>query len=94
MLEYGKAVQESVYEQLRVVREGQLRIIFSQDLKVSEEVNLMFSCLAVSIVCICKLPAHTVLLLQILSWEFCARRHEELLPRRLVAPQVIYCLPY
>ncbi|XP_048326494.2 probable transcriptional regulator SLK2 isoform X2 [Ziziphus jujuba] len=57
MLEYGKAVQESVYEQLRVVREGQLRIIFSQDLKI-------------------------------LSWEFCARRHEELFPRRLVAPQV------
>ncbi|KAK8569513.1 hypothetical protein V6N13_046564 [Hibiscus sabdariffa] len=57
MLEYGKAVQESVYEQLRVVREGQLRIIFTQDLKI-------------------------------LSWEFCARRHEELIPRRLVAPQV------
>ncbi|KAL5567814.1 hypothetical protein UlMin_024389 [Ulmus minor] len=57
MLEYEKAVQESVYEQLRVVREGQLRIIFTQDLKI-------------------------------LSWEFCARRHEELLPRRLVAPQV------
>ncbi|KAL5173782.1 putative transcriptional regulator SLK2 [Glycine soja] len=57
MLEYGKAVQESVYEQLRVVREGQLRIIFTQDLKI-------------------------------LSWEFCARCHEELLPRRLVAPQV------
>ena len=94
MLEYGKAVQESVYEQLRVVREGQLRIIFSQDLKVSEDVNLIFSCLAVSIVCICKLLAHIVLLLQILSWEFCARRHEELLPRRLVAPQVLYCLPY
>lgn len=35
MLEYGKAVQESVYEQLRVVREGQLRIVFSQDLKVN-----------------------------------------------------------
>lgn len=35
ILEYGKAVQESVYEQLRVVREGRLRIIFSQDLKVS-----------------------------------------------------------
>ncbi|KAG5007249.1 hypothetical protein JHK85_025791 [Glycine max] len=52
MLEYAKAVQESVYEPLRVVREGQLRIIFTQDLK------------------------------------FCARRHEELLPRRLVAPQV------
>ncbi|PPS10551.1 hypothetical protein GOBAR_AA10092 [Gossypium barbadense] len=57
MLEYGKAVQESVYEQLRVVRQGQLRIIFTQDLKI-------------------------------LSWEFCARRHEELLPRRLVTPQV------
>ncbi|KAG5133977.1 hypothetical protein JHK82_025165 [Glycine max] len=57
MLEYAKAVQESVYEPLRVVREGQLRIIFTQDLKI-------------------------------LSWEFCARRHEELLPRRLVAPQV------
>ncbi|XP_059667032.1 probable transcriptional regulator SLK2 [Cornus florida] len=57
MLEYGKAVQETVYEQLRVVREGQLRIIFTPDLKI-------------------------------LSWEFCARRHEELLPRRLVAPQV------
>ncbi|KAJ9679250.1 hypothetical protein PVL29_021241 [Vitis rotundifolia] len=57
MLEYGKAVQESVYEQLRVVREGQLRIIFTPDLKI-------------------------------LSWEFCAQHHEELLPRRLVAPQV------
>ncbi|KAI3471102.1 hypothetical protein Pfo_027765 [Paulownia fortunei] len=57
MLEYAKAVQESVYEQLRVVREGQLRIFFTPDLKI-------------------------------LSWEFCARRHEELLPRRLVAPQV------
>ncbi|GAB2294054.1 hypothetical protein Dimus_028270 [Dionaea muscipula] len=57
VLEYSKAVQVSVYEQLRVVREGQLRIIFTQDLKI-------------------------------LSWEFCARRHEELLPRRLVAPQV------
>ena len=52
VLEYTKAIQESVFEQLRVVREGQLRIIFSQDLKVSEDVNLMFSCLAVSIVCI------------------------------------------
>lgn len=34
MLEYAKAVQESIYEQLRVVREGHLRIIFTQDLKV------------------------------------------------------------
>uniref|UniRef100_A0A7N1A4G2 Transcriptional regulator SLK2 n=1 Tax=Kalanchoe fedtschenkoi TaxID=63787 RepID=A0A7N1A4G2_KALFE len=57
MLEYGKAVQESVYEQLRVVREGRLRIIFTQELKI-------------------------------LSWEFCALRHEELLPRRILAPQV------
>ncbi|GFP84771.1 probable transcriptional regulator slk2 [Phtheirospermum japonicum] len=57
MLEYVKAVQESVYEQLRVVREGQLRILFTPDLKI-------------------------------LSWEFCARRHEELLSRRLFAPQV------
>ncbi|EYU19520.1 hypothetical protein MIMGU_mgv1a0022102mg, partial [Erythranthe guttata] len=57
MLEYAKAVQETVYEQLRVVREGQLRILFTPDLKI-------------------------------LSWEFCARRHEELIPRRSVAPQV------
>lgn len=35
MLRYGKAVQESIYEQFRVVRDGQLRIIFSPDLKVS-----------------------------------------------------------
>ncbi|KAL0692187.1 hypothetical protein Bca4012_059367 [Brassica carinata] len=57
VLEYAKAVQESVYEHIRVVREGHLRIIFSQELKI-------------------------------LSWEFCTRRHEELLPRRLVSPQV------
>lgn len=57
VLEYQKAVQECVYEQLRVVREGKLRIIFTQDLKI-------------------------------FSWEFCARRHEELLPRKFVAPQV------
>ncbi|KAJ0968329.1 hypothetical protein J5N97_025246 [Dioscorea zingiberensis] len=57
VLEYAKAVQETVYDQLRVVREGQLRIIFSQELKI-------------------------------LLWEFCARRHEEFFPRRLVAPQV------
>ncbi|KAI3712554.1 hypothetical protein L1987_71113 [Smallanthus sonchifolius] len=57
VLEYGQAVQESIYEQLRVVREGQLKVIFTPDLKI-------------------------------LTWEFCARRHEELLPRRLVAPHV------
>ncbi|KAL8217904.1 hypothetical protein R6Q57_021277 [Mikania cordata] len=57
VLEYGQAVQESIYEQLRVVREGRLKVIFTPDLKI-------------------------------LTWEFCARRHEELLLRRLVAPQV------
>ncbi|KAK9059649.1 hypothetical protein SSX86_020353 [Deinandra increscens subsp. villosa] len=57
VLEYGHAVQESIYEQLRVVCEGQLKIIFTPDLKI-------------------------------LTWEFCARRHEEFLPRRLIAPQV------
>jgi hypothetical protein len=57
VLEYGKAIQESVFQQLRVVRDGQLRIIFSADLKI-------------------------------MSWEFCARSHEELLPRRLIIPQV------
>jgi hypothetical protein len=38
MLEYRKAVQETVHEQFRVVREGHLRIIFSQDLKVSRTI--------------------------------------------------------
>ncbi|KAK9162593.1 hypothetical protein Syun_003495 [Stephania yunnanensis] len=36
VLEYTKAVQESVFEHLRVVREGQLRIVFSLDLKVGQ----------------------------------------------------------
>ncbi|CAH2035527.1 unnamed protein product, partial [Thlaspi arvense] len=57
VLEYAKATQESVFEHLRVVRDGQLRIVFSPDLKIY-------------------------------SWEFCARRHEELIPRRLLIPQV------
>ncbi|THU54055.1 hypothetical protein C4D60_Mb10t20980 [Musa balbisiana] len=57
VLEYEKAVQESVYEHLHIVREGQLRIIFTPELKI-------------------------------LLWEFCTRRHEEFLPRRLLAPQV------
>ena len=43
MLEYGKAVQETVYEQLRVVREGQLRIIFTQDLKVNRKAVSLFA---------------------------------------------------
>ncbi|KAG6419764.1 hypothetical protein SASPL_116276 [Salvia splendens] len=57
VLDYAKAIQESVFEQLRVVRDGQLRIVFSPDLKIC-------------------------------SWEFCARRHEELISRRLLIPQV------
>ncbi|KAL0438182.1 UNVERIFIED_CONTAM: Transcriptional corepressor SEUSS [Sesamum latifolium] len=57
VLDYAKAIQQSVFEQLRVVRDGQLRIVFSPDLKIC-------------------------------SWEFCARRHEELIPRRLLMPQV------
>ncbi|KAK4775617.1 hypothetical protein SAY87_023578 [Trapa incisa] len=57
ILEYEKATQESVFDQLRVVREGQLRVIFTPELKIC-------------------------------SWEFCARRHEELIPRRLLVPQV------
>lgn len=47
MLEYGKAVQESVYEQLRVVREGQLRIIFTQELKVNRKAVSHFAVVAV-----------------------------------------------
>ncbi|KAL5205051.1 hypothetical protein ABZP36_009922 [Zizania latifolia] len=57
VLDYSKAIQESVFEQLRVVREGHLRIVFNPDLKIA-------------------------------SWEFCARRHEELIPRRSIIPQV------
>lgn len=34
VLDYAKAIQESVFEQLRVVRDGQLRLVFSPDLKV------------------------------------------------------------
>lgn len=43
VLDYAKAIQESVFEQLRVVRDGQLRIVFSQDLKVVLEIKLFFS---------------------------------------------------
>ncbi|XP_074263700.1 transcriptional corepressor SEUSS-like [Silene latifolia] len=57
VLDYAKAIQESVFEQLRVVRDGQLRLVFSPELKIC-------------------------------SWEFCARRHEELIPRRLLIPQI------
>lgn len=35
LLECSKAIQESVYEKLRVIREGRLRIVFGLDMKVS-----------------------------------------------------------
>lgn len=93
LLEYAKATQQTVYDHLRVVREGQLRIKFTPDLKVciaffppptrapifsARNTILMYE------------AYHDPPILQILSWEFCARRHEELLPRRLVAPQVSF----
>ncbi|XP_037491344.1 probable transcriptional regulator SLK3 isoform X2 [Jatropha curcas] len=34
VLEYGKAVHETVFEQFRIIREGQLRIVFTLDLKI------------------------------------------------------------
>ncbi|CAH9086324.1 unnamed protein product [Cuscuta europaea] len=34
MLEYGKVVQESIYENFRIVHEGKLRVIFREDLKI------------------------------------------------------------
>ncbi|KAJ0973136.1 hypothetical protein J5N97_021095 [Dioscorea zingiberensis] len=57
VLEYAKAIQESVFDQLSSSNDGQLRIVFNPDLKIA-------------------------------SWEFCARRHEELIPRRVIIPQV------
>ncbi|KAL0873316.1 hypothetical protein Bca101_023021 [Brassica carinata] len=44
LLEYRKAVQETVHEQFRVVREGHLRIIFSQDLKVNQLLQVAQKC--------------------------------------------------
>ncbi|CAL1375434.1 unnamed protein product [Linum trigynum] len=35
VLEYGKAVHETVYNQFHIVREGKLRIVFTPDLKIS-----------------------------------------------------------
>lgn len=34
MVEYEKAVQQSVYEQLHVVHDGRLKVFFTRDLKV------------------------------------------------------------
>lgn len=35
VLDYAKAVQESVFQRMRIVREGHLRVVFNPDLKVS-----------------------------------------------------------
>ena len=42
VLEYGKAVHKTVYNQFHVVREGKLRIIFTQDLKVNMRVDIYY----------------------------------------------------
>ena len=55
VLEYAKATQESVFEQLRVVRDGQLRIVFSPDLKVGYIqiiLSLSLSCQTRTLYCI------------------------------------------
>lgn len=46
VLEYNRVVQESVFEQLRVVRQGQLRIVFSTDVKVSRDASTFVKVLA------------------------------------------------
>lgn len=50
MLEYEKAVQESVYEKLRVVREGHLRIIYTHDLKVRGPLHIKLVGWCISVV--------------------------------------------
>lgn len=57
MLVFRKAVQESVYKDFRVVHEGQLRVIFTQELKI-------------------------------ISWKFCGKRDEEMIPLRVTTAQV------
>lgn len=91
VLDYAKAIQESVFEQLRVVRDGQLRIVFSPDLKVAPKRNqlLHFRHLQSFLGIIhWHFLVFVYYVYQICSWEFCARRHEELIPRRLLIPQV------
>lgn len=39
LLEYKKVTQKSIYDHIHVVREGQLRIIFTPDLKVNMVCN-------------------------------------------------------
>ncbi|KAL0360318.1 UNVERIFIED_CONTAM: Transcriptional corepressor SEUSS [Sesamum radiatum] len=86
VLDYAKAIQESVFEQLRVVRDGQLRIVFSPDLKVT--LRLTATLVVVLRLLFAFSVSLTELTCQICSWEFCARRHEELIPRRMLMPQV------
>lgn len=90
ILDYTKAIQESVFEQLRVVREGHLRIVFNQDLKVLQCIFPLPFFLHCSTLVHFVLKQGSVLhcFLKIASWEFCARRHEELIPRRSIIPQV------
>lgn len=42
VLDYTKAIQESVFEQLHVVRDGHLRLTFSSDLKVGRTLYYIF----------------------------------------------------
>jgi hypothetical protein len=103
VLDYTKAIQESVFYQLRVVREGHLRIIFNPDLKVFLShfytlfvmafahygVLLYYSWISGAFWTNIWCNPVLLLLLKIASWEFCARRHEELIPRRSIIPQVL-----
>lgn len=89
ILDYTKAIQESVFEQLRVVREGHLRIVFNQDLKVLQcSFRLLFIHCSILVHFLLKQGSALHCFLKIASWEFCARRHEELIPRRSIIPQV------
>lgn len=90
ILDYTKAIQESVFEQLRVVREGHLRIVFNPDLKVMRFKFPFFPFLHYSLLpfWLKYNPVLSSFLFKIASWEFCARRHEELIPRRSIISQV------
>lgn len=56
VLEFPRAVHESIFPELRVVRYGKLRVTFNSSLKI-------------------------------LSWEFCARLHDEVVPRKNLIQQ-------
>lgn len=102
MLEYGKVVQESIYENFRIVHEGILRVIFRPDLKVSstasrncvQKESQFFRCVVCMYLSLSP-PSYSYFPLrsQIFSWEFCVQRHEELLQYQSVARQVPYPIP-